>query len=212
MPKFIDLTGKKFGRLTVIKKSKNKYKDKQIMWICRCDCGEKIEVIGNSLVRGNTKSCGCLRKELAINNISNPHITHRMSQNRIYRIYIAIKQRCYNSKHKEYKNYGERGIVLCEEWLNDFMNFYNWAVDNGYSDTLSIDRKDVNGIYEPDNCKWSNDKEQSNNKRNNRYLTINGETKTISQWADCSEVSHQTIRGRLNRGWEVNEKLLKKLK
>ena len=97
-----------------------------------------------------------------------------------------MKQRCYNKNDMHYNEYGSRGIVVCDEWKHDFMNFYNWAIENGYKENLTIDRIDVNGNYEPSNCKWSTTKQQNCNKRNNIYLTYKGKTQTIAQW--CNEL------------------------
>lgn len=165
-----DLTGQRFGRLTVICDS-GKRKRSFVVWRCVCDCGNIAEVKTDSLKSGNTKSCGCLHDERAIekckkmNDSSNKYKTHGMTGTRIFRIYCGMKNRCYNKTNKDYKHYGSRGIKVCDEWLADFMAFYNWAIANGYSDELTIDRKDVNGNYAPDNCKWSTRAEQARNQR-----------------------------------------------
>lgn len=126
--------------------------------------------------------------------------THNLSYSRLYRILGCIKQRCYNKKHIAYKNYGGRGITVCDEWKNDFMSFYNWAINNGYNDNLTIDRIDNNGNYQPDNCKWSTDIEQSNNKRTNHYLEIGGERKTLIQWSREKNIPYDCLISRLRRG------------
>lgn len=115
-----------------------------------------------------------------------------------------MKLRCYNLNQVGYKNYGARGIKICDEWLdkdNGFINFYNWATNNGYRDDLSIDRIDNNGDYEPNNCRWSTSKSQSNHKRNNKYITYRGQQHTIAEWSDLTGLSYHLIWNRLKRGW-----------
>ena len=137
-------------------------------------------------------------------------VVHGKYKSRIYHTYKHMKQRCYNKNCKDYKNYGRRGIKICDEWLNKFMAFYNWAYDNGYADTLTIDRIDVNGNYEPSNCRWATQKQQSNNKRNNVLLTYNGKTQNMAQWAEELDINGGTVRMRHYRGWSDKECLFGK--
>ena len=165
MGKFIDLTGKRFGRLTVVERAENK--NGYTMWKCKCDCGNETVVYGAHLSGGKTKSCGCL----CLEKISK----HSLCDTHLYRIWASMKDRCYNAKAQPYERYGGRGITVCDEWKNDFTTFYNWAMSNGYSDDLTIDRIDVNGNYEPSNCRWVDVITQANNKRNNIKVNLNGE-------------------------------------
>ena len=205
------MRGITFTRLTV-KELAGRNKHKNIIWRCLCLCGTETDVTTADLRSGNTKSCGCLQREKATIHLLSISITHGLSRDvngkktRLFRIWTGIKTRCFNNHDKAFKNYGGRGITLCHEWLN-FETFHNWAMKNGYSNTLSIERKDTNGNYAPNNCTWATAKAQANNKRDNRLISYKGETKTMSQWSDCSGISTQTIFGRLKRGWKTEDAL-----
>lgn len=193
-----DLTGQKFGRLTVLRQDYNKNSNNY--WLCKCDCGNIKSIRTEHLKDGSTVSCGCYSREIT----SKRSITHNKTKTRLYRIWISMKCRCYDEKHETYKNYGGRGIKICDEWLSDFMNFYNWAMENGYDENAprnicTIDRIDVNGNYEPDNCRFVDMKVQQNNRRNNHYITYNGETHTMKQWAEILNISTEAIRNRLKK-------------
>ena len=207
MSKLIDLIGRKFGKLTVIKKVESNSLGRA-MWLCKCDCGNEVIVQGTCLRNGNTKSCGCLR----IENSKSKTVKHNLTKHRIYNIYIHIKQRCNKPKCKQYKWYGAKGIQICEEWEKDFINFYNWAMANGYKENLSIDRINVNGNYEPSNCRWVDMKTQQNNRGNNFRVKINNQTHTLPEWAEIYKISIHTIRTRLARGWKVQEAITTKVK
>ena len=137
--------------------------------------------------------------------VGNKHnLTHGQSYSRIYNTYHSMKQRCYNSKNKNYYNYGGRGIKICEEWLNDFQAFYDWSMSHGYSDDLTIDRKDNDGDYCPENCRWSTHKQQSNNVRTNHLITYKGETLTLKQWSEVLNINYNTLSRRINgMQWSV---------
>lgn len=210
----INLTGKRFGRLTVLEWVPSERGDAH--WLCRCDCGTEKVVNGKSLRDGHSKSCGCYQREEVSQRMRNltqeekdkrARYSHRMSYSRIYRIYAGMKARCYSPGTTHYAHYGGRGITICDEWLEDFMNFYNWAMANGYEDHLSIDRIDVNGNYCPENCRWATQKEQCNNRRQNRFLKFNGETHTVKEWADITGINTGTLRNRLRAGWNIERAL-----
>jgi len=163
MPKFQDLTGQKFNRLTVIEcVGKNKHGQK--MWLCRCECGVERVFGGSSVSSGNSKSCGCLQRE-AISKIAK---THGLSGHPLYRIYYSMVQRCTNKKNKSFLEYGKRGISVCEEWLDvnvGFTSFYEWCLNNGYKEGLQIDRRSNDGNYEPSNCRFVTNRDNCLNQR-----------------------------------------------
>lgn len=176
-----DLANQRFGRLLVIRKSDDEIQKKSssIMWHCVCDCKKEKDVRSSDLLNGRTQSCGCLHKEI----IS----THKLPQDRLYKVWIDMRSRCNNPKIKCYKNYGGRGIKICSEW-DKYENFEKWSKNNGYSETLTIDRIDVNGNYEPNNCRWLTKKEQENNRRNNIFDYYNGQKTTLSQLAEILNI------------------------
>ena len=126
---------------------------------------------------------------------------HGKYKTRLYRTWSRIKTRCYNKNFQHFKHYGGRGITVCDEWLHDFMAFYDWAISNGYADNLTIDRIDVDGNYEPSNCRWITNEEQQNNRRNNIHLTYKGKTQTITQWANELGIKRDLIERRYHRGY-----------
>lgn len=132
---------------------------------------------------------------------------HGMRHTRLYNIWRSMNQRCYNTNTINYERYGGRGIRVCDEWRHDFVAFRDWAVANGYTDNLTIDRKDANGNYNPSNCQWATYKEQANNKRSNRLLELHGVSHTLGEWASITGIKLATIWARLNKGWSVEEAL-----
>lgn len=131
------------------------------------------------------------------------HLTHGKSNTRLYSIYSNMKTRCYNKNSVDYKNYGERGITICKEWLSSFMSFYNWSINNGYKQGLLLDRKDNELGYSPENCRWVDSIEQNNNKRNNNLIKYKGKTQSISKWSTELGINRVTLLSRLRNGWSV---------
>ena len=208
MSKAKDLIGQKFGLLTVVEKAEKKGKNPNIRWRCRCDCGNETTVFAYHLTTGHTKSCGCLQKEFAIKHASNLNKSHGLSNTRLHSIWSHIKRRCLDKDFRSYPDYGGRGIAVCDEWKDNFTAFYEWSIQNGYSDDLSIDRIDVNGDYCPANCRWATPKMQSNNRRNTLWITYKGKTQTVVQWAEELNISYQTLYARLfHRNWSIDRAL-----
>ena len=198
------MIGKKFNRLVVLKRVENdKYGNTK--WLCECECGNKVEVLGIHLRSNHTRSCGCLQKEVLKN--TNHYSKHNMTKTRIYKIWNGIKNRTNSTstlKDTHYKNYSGRGIKICEEW-EVFENFYKWSIDNGYTDKLTIDRINTDGNYEPSNCRWVDMKTQNNNRRNNYLITYNNETHTMTEWNNILGFTTGLLKNRLNRGWSIQK-------
>lgn len=193
------IVNKVFGRLTAIKRVEDYYMPsgkKQIMYLCICECGNEV-VLSKDYITGNSeiKSCGCWAKERIKERVydlsGNP--THGLSHHPIYNSWCNMKQRCYNPNNHRYRYYGARGITICDEWLNDFTAFYIWSINNGWEEGLSIDRIDNDKGYSPDNCRWADNKTQANNRSDNVYISINGETHTISEWCDYYEIENKCM-------------------
>jgi len=188
-----DLTGQKFGKLTVIRKGESI--GKNTAWLCKCDCGNTKNILAYNLTEGKSKSCGCVRgiklKKYAT--------THGESKTRLYKIYKGMKQRCYNENTPAYIYYGNKGVSICSEWIDDFLNFKEWSAKNGYSDLATIDRINPNGNYCPENCRWVSPQKQQNNKLNSMFITIGEEKYTIAEWADKNKTNKQTLYSKFYR-------------
>lgn len=202
MSKALQMTGLRFERLVALKQIGKDHHGSAI-WLCRCDCGNECDVKGYKLKNGVTKSCGCLRKD----RMREKQFSHGGAGSRLYSIWLGMKQRCYYPNADSFVRYGGRGIQVCDEWVNAFSAFREWALSNGYRDDLSIDRIDNDGSYCPNNCSWETVVVQANNRSSNRYITFNGVTKTIAQWSADSGIGHATIRSRLSRFGSDHERV-----
>lgn len=198
----IQMIGKRFGHLTVIAEGPKRDGSRETRWICKCICGKiTTSIDGSNLRSGRTKSCGCYRREV----LKKRKILHGLNKTRIHKLWLGMKQRCSNPNSASYERYGGRGIKVCEEWAKNFQSFYAWAMGSGYDPEAkrgecTLDRIDVNGDYCPENCRWSTAKEQGNNRRSNVVVEINGEAKTLSQWANEINIPYGIIYSRYKKG------------
>lgn len=212
MPRIHDITGKQFGMLTVLKYSHTN-KRKRAVWVCKCKCGSECLREGHGLLLGKTNHCGCVHIQRLKNNaikrweghIKTPKKELKtkkdpISKTRIYSIWSGMKERCLRPSHMHFSRYGGRGITICSEWLNSFHTFKKWAESNGYHEKLTLDRIDNNSGYSPENCRWATYKQQANNSRRNRILTIDGISKTATEWSEYSRVKYTTILARIKKG------------
>jgi hypothetical protein len=197
--------GDTFGRLTVIKELPYEIKGKCIVRkiLCKCQCGNEKTIRLSDLRSGKTHSCGCLQKQFA----ASLSKTHGKSSSRLYHIWFDMNHRCFNEKNAEYKNYGGRGIKVCDEWRKQegFLAFEKWSLANGYNENLTIDRIDNNKGYCPENCRWATRIEQQRNRSDNTTITYKGETKCIAEWSEITGLSFSCISWRLKNGWITEE-------
>lgn len=207
MSKALELCGKKFGRLTVVSRCANNSLN-QTVWKCKCDCGNIAEVVGTNLTSGRIKSFGCYKNDLWIER----NKKHGMKKTRIYKAWQNMKDRCENLNNKEYLNYGGRGIKICPEW-QEFIPFMEWSYANGYDENAkrgecTLDRIDVNGNYEPSNCRWATMKQQANNTRKNINITYNGKTQTLAEWSEELGINYNLLKDRIrNKGGILKKRL-----
>ena len=190
-----NLIGKKFNKLTVLKLG-DKEKNGHIHLICKCDCGEIKSIRKTKVINGETKSCGCYQGW----NLKK-YTKHGYAKHPLYTVYKNMMSRCYDPKNDNYKNYGARGIQVCEEWRNNIDSFFNWAETNGYEKNLTIDRINNSKGYYPENCKWSTPREQANNRRTNHYETYKNEKHTIAEWSRILDIDPDLLYSRLSKGW-----------
>lgn len=212
MPKFIDLTGERFGRLVVIERAESKARSNGRMrtqWLCQCDCGNVAIVDSYNLRKGLQVSCGCFRDEEMIRR----NTTHGKTDSRAYRVWSAMKSRCSNPNMPQYKYYGGRGIYVCDEWKNSFQVFNQWLMEHGYDEKAprgqyTVDRIDPNEPYCPENCRLVTQLEQANNLRSNRWIECNGEKHTLAEWGRITGIPAMKIRNRLDLlGWTPEKAL-----
>lgn len=204
----VDLTNKRFGRLKVLCRAEDfvsKSGKHRTRWLCQCDCGNTVIIYSDNLKRGKSTSCGCYRNECT----RKRSITHGETKTKLYGVWSSIKSRCYNSNTTAFKDYGGRGIIMCDDWKDSFEIFKDWAYKNGYRDGLSIDRINNNSGYNPDNCRWVVSDVQANNRRNNNSITFNGETHTVTEWAKIMNKNPKTIFSRIYTGWNPIDAITK---
>ena len=204
MGSFKDITGRVYGRLTVIERVEND-KHGQARWKCLCDCGNYTVAVTSELNRGNVRSCGCLSREIS----KKVNFKHGFKNTRLYRVWDSMKKRCYNPNSQGYKYYGGKGITICDEWKNNFKSFHDWAFANGYDENAeymkcTIDRIDTNGNYEPSNCRWVDVKSQERNRKNNIFITYKNETHCIGEWAEILGINYITLHQRIRKyNWSI---------
>ena len=196
--KLINIIGHKFGKLVVVEKINDK--NQRVKYKCKCNCGNIVLVDSYNLRHGIANPCDCSQKKQ--NGVYNAAYKHGGSKTRLYSIWQGMLNRCRNPNVNRYDHYGGRGISVCNDW-NDFVAFQNWALSNGYSAELSIDRIDVNGDYCPENCRWVDTQTQSNNKTTSRIIEFNGECHNVAEWSIITGINRGTIQSRLQRGWSV---------
>lgn len=197
-----DLTGKRFENLIVLRRVENK--NGRVAYLCKCDCGKEFITLSQHIINGFAKSCGCGNRRKASFRMKQMNLTHGKSGTRLYEIWQNMRRRCTDKKNPSYACYGGRGISFDKAW-GDFSTFEKWAMDSGYSENLTIDRIDVDKGYFPWNCRWVTRKTQGNNKRTNLYITYHGETKTLSEWADITNIPYSKLKYRIYQGWSMEK-------
>lgn len=193
-----NLKGRKFGLLKVVSRCFDKTDGEY--WNCDCKCGKTTTVLVGNLLSGKTKSCGCLQKQRA----KETNAKHGESRTRLYRTWLDMRKRCQNKNVKAYPNYGGRGIKVCDEW-QDYETFARWALANGYNDSMTIERKDVDKDYCPENCTWVTLSEQGKNTRKNRYIEYDGNRLTLTEWSELLGGKPNLVTTRLQRGWSETD-------
>lgn len=195
----VDHNQERFGRLVA---QRAELRDGVVWWFCRCDCGNTITVRGESLRRGTTKSCGCLRRELVA---ARTRKTNAIERHPLYHVWVGMRARCRNPNDPRFASYGGRDIVVCERW-RDFWKFVE-DVGPRPSTKHTLDRRDNAGPYSPENCRWATSKEQQRNSRANQTLTFDGRTQCIAAWAEEMGIAMGTLRARLGLGWSIDQAL-----
>lgn len=198
---FNDLTGERFNRLTVLGLSTRR-SGRKTYWVCKCNCGNNKVVRSDSLKDGSVKSCGCLKEEQDALNLTANH-SHLESRTVLHNRWLSMKARCFNVSNSRYSRYGGRGITMHKQWVDSYESFRDWALDNGFDKSLTIERIDNDGNYGPDNCTWIPMKEQANNRSTNVNIEYLGRTQNMKQWTDELGLKYGTINARYHRGWKV---------
>lgn len=198
--------GERYGRLTIIAEpyviiSPSGQNKKKVT--CMCDCGKTKDFYLDLLRRGHTKSCGCFQKESRYTRIK-----HGESGSKLHAVWATMKARCTNPNNSEYRLYGQKGIVICDDWFNDYRNFSKWAYENGYKEGLSIDRIDSNGNYEPCNCGWATPKQQANNTCRNIRIEMDGCIHTLSEWCELYKKPYEKVRRKIHQGISLETALI----
>lgn len=207
MPQIKDLTGLRFGYLTVLA-HEGKTKHGNAQWLCLCDCGEKAVVAGGHLTSGHTVSCGCRKRSVR------PTMTHGESKSRLYNVWILMRKRCNSPNDQSYPRYGGRGIKVCPEWDKSYEAFRDWALANGYDESApygecTLDRENNDKDYSPENCRWVNETVQANNRRSNRVIEYAGRKMTLAQCARETGIRADNIRRRLEQGESIERIIAK---
>lgn len=198
----IKLDGQRFGKLVVEQSFSKNHRGYSI---CRCDCGNRFVTRNDGLKSGETVSCGCYNRDRARR--GDNRRTHGQAGKPLYKSWQNMKNRCYNKKVRQYKDYGGRGITVCDEWRDSFAAFESWAMSSGYKNGLTVDRIDNDGNYCPENCRWITKQEQQSNKRNNHTAQIDGVSRTLTEWAKIYGVRPSVVNWRVNNGWDIKQAL-----
>lgn len=200
MGKFIDISGQRYGKLVAIMPTEERTKGGGVLWLFKCDCGNEKTIPANSVRTGLVQSCGCLLRK------------HGMAGARLFNIWVDMRQRCTNPNSTHFQSWGGKGVSVCDEWNSDFRAFRDWALNNGYNDSLSLDRRDVEGNYEPCNCRWATSIEQARNTTANRKISIDGDTRLLCEWLEISPVTAATYYRRKRLGLNDKDALFKQPK
>lgn len=196
--KRIDLTGRTYNKLTVIKLDEEKSNNRVKYWLCKCECGNTKSIEGSKLKNGTTKACGCMRGGIQ---------KYEINEKKLYKKWLHMKARCYDKNDISYKNYGNRGIKVCEEWL-DYNNFAKWSIENGYNSNLELDRINTNGNYEPSNCRYVTHLKNSRNKRSTLKYNYKNEILTLKEIADLNNIDYKILWQRIKRNKKTLEEAL----
>ena len=201
------LKDSRFGKLVIVEESASIKKTRHFK--CKCDCGNECTKSIKALTKAGISSCGCFQKEFNTSpRINQRSENHLYLKTRLYTIWVDMKRRCFSKNTRAYKWYGLKGIIVCDEWKNRFLNFQKWALENGYDDNMTIDRIDSDKNYEPTNCRWVPFEFQNRNKKNNRKVIFNGIEMCVSEAAKLTGKPYTTLISKLNKGLNIKEAVL----